>query len=47
MPKLDFSALSETDFEEFIFHLLTCLDFINVDWRKGTAHDNSPADSGG
>lgn len=46
MPKLDFSALSETDFEEFIFHLLTRLGFVNVDWRKGTARDNSPADSG-
>lgn len=46
MPKLDFSALSDTDFEEFTFHLLTRLGFINVDWRKGTAHDNSPSDSG-
>jgi len=46
MPKLDFSALSETDFEEFIFHLLTRLGFTNVDWRKGTAHNSSPADSG-
>ena len=46
MPKLNFSRLSETDFEEFIFHLLNRLKFINVDWRKGTAHDSSPADSG-
>jgi len=46
MPKLDFSSLSETDFEEFVFHLLSRLGFINVDWRKGTAHDSSPADSG-
>jgi hypothetical protein len=46
MPKLDFSGLSATQFEEFTFHLLTRLGFVNVDWRKGTAYDNSPADSG-
>jgi hypothetical protein len=46
MPKLNFSRLSETDFEEFTFHLLNRLRFINVNWRKGTAHDSSPADSG-
>ena len=46
MPKLDFSGLSDTAFEEFTFHLLGCLGFVNVDWRKGTAHDSSPADSG-
>jgi len=46
MPKLNFSRLSDTDFEEFTFHLLNRLRFINVNWRKGTAHDSSPADSG-
>ena len=46
MPKLDFNSLSETDFEEFVFHLLERLGFVNVDWRKGTGHDSSPADSG-
>jgi hypothetical protein len=46
MPKLDFSALSDTAFEEFTFHLLGRLGFVNVDWRKGTAHESSPADSG-
>jgi hypothetical protein len=46
MPKLDFSGLSDTQFEEFTFHLLSRLGFVNVDWRKGTGHDNSPADSG-
>ena len=46
MPKLDFSSLSDTDFEEFTLHLLSRLGFINVNWRKGTAHNNSPADSG-
>jgi hypothetical protein len=46
MPKLDFSGLNDTEFEEFCFHLLGRLDFINVDWRKGTGLDSSPADSG-
>ena len=46
MPKLDFSSLTETTFEEFTFHLLSRIGFVNVDWRKGTAHENSPADSG-
>jgi hypothetical protein len=46
MPKLDFSELTDTDFEEFSFHLLDRLGFVNLDWRKGTAHASSPADSG-
>jgi hypothetical protein len=46
MPKLDFSGLSDTEFEEFTFQLLDRLGFVNVDWRKGTAHNSSPADSG-
>ena len=46
MPKLNFSRLSATDFEEFTYQLLTRLGFINVDWRKGTARQSSPADSG-
>ena len=46
MPKLDFSSITDTQFEEFCFHLLDRLGFVNVDWRKGTAHATSPADSG-
>ena len=46
MVKLDFSSLDDTQFEEFSFHLLGRLGFVNVDWRKGTAHSSSPADSG-
>ena len=46
MPKLNFNHLSPTDFEEFTYHLLKQLKFTNVDWRKGTAQDSSPADSG-
>src|SRR5260370_17189028 len=46
MTKLDFSGLSDTQFEEFVFHLLARIGFVNVNWRKGTAHRTSPADSG-
>jgi hypothetical protein len=46
MSRLRFDRLSATEFEEFCFELLTELGFINLDWRKGTAKDSSPADSG-
>lgn len=41
-----FDALSPTDFEEFCFDLLSDCGFTNVDWRKGTPLDASPADRG-
>jgi hypothetical protein len=41
-----FDGLSPTNFEEFCFDLLTETGFVNVDWRKGTAKDSSPADRG-
>jgi|SRR5271169_2326856 hypothetical protein len=44
--RLSFDKISATDFEEFCLELLRELGFINLDWRKGTAHDSSPADSG-
>ncbi|MBA3370495.1 MAG: restriction endonuclease [Thermoleophilaceae bacterium] len=44
---LDFDGWDETDFEEFCFQLLDGLDdFSNVDWRKGTPKQASPADRG-
>lgn len=43
---LDFSHLSPTQFEAFCFELLHCLDFKNIDWRKGAAGNASPADQG-
>ena len=46
MPKLDFSSITDTQFEEFCFHLLDRLGFVNVDWRKGTPLPASSADSG-
>lgn len=41
-----FDGLSSTDFEEFCFDLMSEIGFANVDWRKGTAKDASPADRG-
>jgi hypothetical protein len=41
-----FDGLSPTDFEEFCFDLLSESGFANVDWRKGTPKDASPADRG-
>lgn len=38
--------LTETQFEEFCFDLLQSLDFINLNWRKGTGLTSSPADQG-
>lgn len=47
MEGLDFEGFDETDFEEFCFQLLDGLDgFANVDWRKGTPKQASPADRG-
>lgn len=44
---LDFQGWDATDFEEFCFQLLDGLDgFANVDWRKGTPKQASPADRG-
>jgi hypothetical protein len=34
------------DFEEFCFDLLRRVGFSNLDWRKGTPKNSSPADSG-
>lgn len=44
--RLDFDGLDETEFEEFCFDLLDHLGFINLDWRKGTGLQTSPADRG-
>lgn len=41
-----FDGLSPTDFEEFCFDLLSEVGFVNVDWRKGTPLNSSPADRG-
>jgi hypothetical protein len=44
--KFSFEHLSDTEFEEYCFELIKELDFINVDWRKGTGKSTSPSDSG-
>jgi hypothetical protein len=41
-----FDGLSPTDFEEFCFDLISESGFVNVDWRKGTPKNASPADRG-
>jgi hypothetical protein len=46
MQRLNFNKLSATDFEDFSFHLLSRVGFVNVDWRKGTPLPSSPADRG-
>ena len=47
MENLDFNGWDATEFEEFCFQLLDELDgFRNVDWRKGTPKQSSPADRG-
>jgi hypothetical protein len=46
MPRLTFTYINETQFEEFAFDLLHELKFVNIDWRKGTPKQSSPADKG-
>lgn len=46
MQRLNLNKLSATEFEDFSFHLLCRLGFVNVDWRKGTPLPSSPADRG-
>jgi hypothetical protein len=41
-----FDGLSPTEFEDFCFDLMSETGFVNVDWRKGTPRDASPADRG-
>lgn len=43
---ITFDALSSTDFEELICDLLNSMCFSNINWRKGTGYENSPADQG-
>lgn len=44
--KFSFDHLSSTEFENFCYELLGELGFINLNWRKGTGYDTSPADDG-
>jgi hypothetical protein len=40
------NKLTSTQFEEFCLDLLEVSGFVNLDWRKGTGMDSSPADNG-
>lgn len=46
IKSLSFKKLTSTEFEQFCHDLLGKLGFLNVDWRKGTGANSSPADSG-
>ena len=44
--RLHFERLNDTQFEEFTVDLLHAMEFVNIDWRKGTGKRTSPADGG-
>ena len=46
MSRIHFTNLTAVGFEEFCFDLLRRVGFSNLDWRKGTPKNSSPADSG-
>src|SRR5262245_32170268 len=46
MSRILFKNLTCVGFEEFCFDLLRRIGFSNLDWRKGTPKNSSPADSG-
>src|SRR6267378_1909195 len=46
MSRIHFTNLTAVGFEEFCFDLLRRVGFSNLDWRKGTPKESSPADSG-
>ena len=46
MNTFSFDHLDEIEFENFCYELLMELGFRNINWRKGTGLNASPADSG-
>jgi hypothetical protein len=44
--RIHFKNLTSIGFEEFCHELLHRIGFTNVDWRKGTPKESSPADGG-
>jgi hypothetical protein len=46
LSSISFEGLDSTEFEEFCYDLLIDQGFVNVDWRKGTSKQASPADRG-
>ena len=45
-PAFSLDHLRDTDFEDFCYALLLDMGFVNLNWRKGTGLDASPADQG-
>lgn len=43
---MPYDNMTPTEFEGFCFGLMEELEFVNVDWRKGTGKASSPADQG-
>jgi hypothetical protein len=41
--RLTFNEMSDTDFEQFTFDGLEELNFVNLDWQKGTGKEFSPS----
>ena len=46
MQQFSLNHLSDTQFEEFCYDLLSELGFTNINWRKGTGLATSPSDRG-
>jgi hypothetical protein len=43
---MKFNHLSDGEFEEFVYDLLTDMDFVNLSWRRGTGRDAPTPDQG-
>lgn len=46
MQEFSLNHLTDTEFEQFCYDLLSEMKFINLNWRKGTGYAASPADHG-
>ena len=44
--EVTFDVLSNTEFEEFTYDLLSAIGFYELNWRKGTGLPSSPSDQG-
>jgi restriction endonuclease len=46
MQEFSLNHLTDTEFEQFCYDLLSELKFINLNWRKGMGYSSSPSDRG-
>jgi hypothetical protein len=46
MQEFSLNHLTDTEFEQFCYDLLSEMKFINLNWRKGTGFSTSPSDRG-